>query len=242
MYHRIPAKANYYDCDQSNLLKISAAMKYMQQCSSEHLEHLGFSTEKLYAEHMVFLLSKMSVKIHRMPVCNERLVVGTAAITPRGVRFIREFILETPEGERLISALSLWVLVNPESRKIYRPASFPYPITFQEPGLDGLIDDIPLPRKVERGGTRMELPVRYSHLDVNRHINNTCYADFICDILPFEELTAKGIDLFAVSFQNEARYGALLDIARADLSHGEYYISGLHDGSACFEGLVRLNG
>lgn len=239
MFFTTEGRANYYDCDCNNRLKISAAMKYMQQTSSEQLEHLEISTEKLLSEQLVFLLSKMCIKVHRMPVCSEPLIVGTAPTLPRGARFVREFIIESPQGERLLSALSLWILVNSATRRILRPASFPYPIPFQEEALSGVIGDIAFPGKALEKASHTSVPICYSHIDVNRHVNNTVYADIVCDALPYEQLTSRGIDTMAISFQNEAKWGQILDVASQEVGEGEYHIVGQH-GGPCFEALALL--
>lgn len=241
MYFTTQAKANYYDCDCTNRLKISSAMKYMQQTSSEQLEYLGFSPDKLYSESMVFLLSKMCIKVHRMPLCSEELVVGTAPTIPRGARFVREFIIDSREGERLISALSLWVLVDPGSRKILRPQQFPYPIPFQSSQLTAIIDDIALPKGLkEKAECLTEIPIRYSHIDSNSHVNNTVYADFVCDVLPYEELTFCGLDTLTIGFQNEARWNEVVRVSTQRLAPSEFAVTGLHGGLPCFAALVTL--
>lgn len=241
MVYTTRVRVNYYDCDTENRLKISAAMKYMQQTSSEQLEALGCSVEKLYEEGMVFLLSKMCIRIHRMPVCSEELIVGTSPVTPRGARFVREFTIETLQSERLISAMSLWLLVHPESRKIIRPKSFPYTLDFQPSNLTEVIDDIPFPKGEGESEKVLSIPVRYSQMDVNRHVNNTVYADFVCDALPYDELTGRGLETLVIGFQNEARYGDMVDISRSFCGEGEYHLTGLHGGRPCFEALAMLN-
>lgn len=240
MYFSTRAKANYYDCDQGDLLKVSSVMKYMQQTSSEQLEALGFSTDRLLQENMVFLLSKMSLRIHRMPRCGESLLVGTAPVTPRGARFVREFIIDSAEGERLVSALSLWILVDPATRRILRPASFPYALRFEQEALAGIVEDAPLPKAQGAPIFEMDIPVRYSHIDVNRHINNTVYADFVCDALPWEELTTRGVASMSIHFLNEAQYGEMVSISTRRLSDCAFLVSGSHSGKPCFEAVVSL--
>lgn len=229
-------RTNYYECDSSNLLKVSAAMGYMQQTSSEHLEALNMSPQKLFAENMVFLLTKMNIKVHRMPESAEDIVVGTQPVEIKGVRFIREFFFDTPDGERLLSALSLWVLADVKTHKLLRPSSFPYDLPLSEPILKGIIGDIPLPKELGEGRhLRTQIPVRYSHLDLNKHVNNCVYADFVCDSLPYEQLVARGIDTIAIHFQNEARWGESLSVATNVLADDEYQIAAHHgDGGACF--------
>lgn len=238
MYYTSPMKVNYYDSDYNNQLKLSAAMKYMQQNSSEHLDAIGIGTELLLREQIVFLLSKMCIKIHRMPLCNEPVLVGTAAVSPRRAQFVREFVFDTPQGERLISALSFWLMVNPQTRKILRPATFPYDFQFQESQLTEIIDDVPMPKeRGERQGS-ITVPVRFSHLDSNRHVNNTAYADLVCDILPFELLTTAGIDTFALAFRHEAKKGDILEISSYRQDDQQYYTCGQVDGGACFEAMA----
>lgn len=241
MYFKRSERANYCDCDANNLLRISAAMRYMQQTSSEHLETLDLSPVRLFSEHMVFLLSKMCIKVHRMPFVAEPLVVGTAATTPRGARFVREFVIESPDGKRLVSALSLWVLVDPETRKILRPASFPYPLPFRETVLGGAIEDMRFPRLPESGSSiKTQVKIRYSHIDTNSHVNNSIYADFACDALPYDKLMTAGLDTLVIGYQNEARHGDVVEMTTSALTDKEYYISGLRGADACFEALVIL--
>lgn len=241
MHFKKLGTANYYDCDGGNRLKISAAMRYMQQTSSEHLESVELSPVKLYHEGMVFLLTKMCIKVHRMPRTAEPLVLGTAATETRGPRFVREFTLESPEGERLISALSLWILVDPETRRILRPASFPYTLPLVPSLLNGAVDDIRFPKLLDNGSRcESEVAIQYSHLDTNHHVNNSVYADFVCNALPFERIVATEFDTLVIGFQNEAKHGDTLKITTNALAEKEYYLSGHHSGGLCFEALAIL--
>lgn len=240
MYFFLPKKVSDYDCDCSNHLKISAVMKYMQQTSSQQLAHMGFSVEKLMQEKMVFLLSKISIQIHRMPVCNEEIVVGTAPTQPRGARFVREFVVESPKGERLVSALSLWILVHPDTRKILRPSFFPYDMQFQPPALQEIMEDVSLEKQSTSSSVCTQISVQYSHIDINQHVNNAVYADFVCDTLPYQKVISRGIRTLILSFQKEAKQNDLLTLCRQQQGDGVYHITGQHSGKACFEAAVIL--
>ncbi|MCL2033729.1 MAG: thioesterase [Oscillospiraceae bacterium] len=238
----MPWTVNYYDCDAANLLKISAAMRYMQQTSSKHLETLGISPENLYRQGMVFLLSKMCIKVHRMPKTAEDIVIKTAATETRGARFAREFIMISKTGERLVSALSLWVLADTKSHKIIRPRDFTYPLPFMPPILEGAIEDVKIPKLSDNAEdtVKTSIQVRYSHMDLNRHVNNGVYADFICDALPCDKLLERGLSLFVVSFVSEARCGDIIEVLKSSLGDTEYLVSGRHGGGVSFESYVVL--
>lgn len=241
MYFTKKMRTNYYDCGADNRLKISAAMRYMQQTSSEQLESIDLSPVKLFNEHMVFLLTKMCAKIHRMPYAAEAIVVGTVATEVNGPRFTREFVMDSLEGERLISSLTQWVLVNPDNRRIIRPASFPYPLPFQESVIDGAISDMSFPKLPEsRERNETDIVILYSHIDTNNHVNNSVYADFVCDALPNVKLLESGLDTLVIGFHSEAKHGDLVRMTASPMKDKEYYIVGRHDNGMCFESIAIL--
>ena len=235
-------RAMYYDCDVNNRLKISAAMQYMQQTSSEQMECMGISPEKLMAEDMVFLLSQSGLMIHRMPLATEPVKITTAATSFRGARFVREFAMESWEGERLLSASTLWLLVHPSNRKIIRPNDFPYKIELEPSFVSNSLSELGIPKRPENANPHvLTVPVRYSHLDCNRHVNNAIYADFICDVLEYDDVTSRGIRTVLIKFQNEAKLSDELAISRYKTAENdEYYIEGEHGRASCFQAYVQL--
>ena len=243
MLYTAKIKAFYHDCDVQGHLKLSAAMRYMQQISGDHLESLGFSAEKLLSENMVFMLSRTCIKFHRIPLATELMMLSTAPTAVKGVRFVREFAIDSTHGERLISATTLWVLIDPASRKILRPSSFPYGLPLHPSFASGDTEDIVIPKLTLEPTQRSNIDIRYSHLDINNHVSNSLYADFICDILPYEHLLERGIDSFAINFQNEVKLAQTLLIERSDIDTraGEYYMRGKSsENSQCFEAFIKL--
>ncbi|MDR2908576.1 MAG: hypothetical protein LBU86_01655 [Oscillospiraceae bacterium] len=242
MYFYKDMTAAYYDCDQSNELKPSGMLRYMQQTSSEQLRGLGQSPERLYHEKLVFLLSKFNLRIERYPGCGEEIRIGTAAVGLKGARFAREFVIETKNGERLVSGYSLWVLTDTGEHRILRPKEYPHQFPFEAPGLAGIVDDIPIPRDKDLAPGLLreiiEIPVRYSHIDVNLHVNNAMYADFVCDALPFSELCKKRLGTLAIHFAGEARHGDVIRVETARLGEGVFRIAGTHGRGLCFEAVA----
>lgn len=213
----------------------------MQQAAGDHMEYLQLPYDMLYEKGMVFLLTKLCLKIHRMPSAYETIRVGTAPVSTQGPRIFREFVMETGEGERLISGLSAWVLFDPARRKLLRPAKFPYPMPFEPSSLEGAVTDIELPsREALTQEFCSSIRVGYSHLDCNQHVNNCVYGDFVCDMLPFEELRTRGLDTVAIHFQHEARWGDTISMTSGPLGEGRYLVSGGHERGTCFEALACL--
>ncbi len=242
MYFEKQLRIQYYDCDCNSTLKLSAAMRYMQQTSSEHLEHMDMSAEKLFAENMVFMLTKTCIKVHKMPVCSQEVVVGTVATFTKGVRFYREFVIKTTMGEPLLSALTVWVLVNTKDHKVLRPCAFPYTLPFGDTIIHGAIEDIQIPKHTAISPCQqIEIPIRYSHLDINHHVTNSAYGDFLCDALPYQKIISSSLDTVVLCFQNEAKIDEKLTIKTYRVTENEYIVAGLHNDATCFEAYAVLS-
>jgi len=241
MYYTNKFNVFSYDCDLRNRLKVSAAMRYMQQVAGEHLTSFGCSAEVMKEEDMVFLLSKFCLKIHRIPKIHEEIIVGTAPTPTKGVRFVREFIMESQRGERLISAVTYWPLIRVSDRKVLRPSELNHDLPIQPEGVNEYIGDIPFPKvEPDEGESLYEERIKYSHIDVNNHVNNTIYADFVCDALPYSLMSGADLDEVIIGFQHEAVIGDVLKVNRHVISDNKIFITGEHSRAECFKGLVTF--
>jgi len=87
-----------------------------------------------------------------------------------------------------------------------------------------------LPREIPRNDREPPLPlppmlrvegaeaigargVCYSDLDVNGHMNNTRYIDWICDALGTEAMREKGLSRLQVNYIAEAQPGEMLELS-----------------------------
>lgn len=240
IYFTVEDKVDYFDCDNRNAMRMSAAVRCMQRCSCEQMIRLGIPLEKLIAEGMSLILTKICLKVHRLPVCNEPLLVGTIPVGPVGVKYHREYFIDSQDGERLISAFSYWVLINPTTGKLVRPSQCPYDWDLKPSLVEKIIGDIPFPKRPGPESVRTSIAVRYSDIDWNDHVNNTIYADFVCDALVDELHADRKIDIFAIRFKNESRLGDRIDVSAEILRDETRYLVGRHERGTCFEALVRF--
>ena len=113
-----------------------------------------------------------------------------------------------------------------------------------------LMDLAPKTARVLREGGEMEIPVeevlvgeeaaRYSRCDQNRHLNNTRYADLICDHLPLERLEAGPVRELTISYHREAPLGCTLGLYAWEEEPGRYYFLGKNGEQSCFEAAVKF--
>lgn len=227
-----------YDCDPFLRVRTSALLRYIQSVAGEHLETLGISHEVLYNEGFVFVVAGTALKIHRAPLCGEKIVISTAPLTGRGAHMMRETVVESASGESLAECQSNWALIDPKTSRLLRASEFPHELPLLEGEWTPFFD----PRRIRihpvcEGSCRRE--VRLSDLDQNIHMNNTVYADVITDCFGEEYLASGGVDTMMIRYHLQARLGDCLDINYG--FDGQMFTVSAHRGEKnCFEGAFSL--
>ena len=132
------------DCDRNKRARIGTLLTILAAFGGYDYDARGLTHEKLWDMRSVFLFSRAAVRIRRCPVYRERLDVRTWEGGPSGPHMRRVYELRDGKGELCVSAKSDWILVDPESRKILRPASF----TAHSPGPCPVEIECPEPKKL----------------------------------------------------------------------------------------------
>ncbi len=230
-----------YQCDIHGEMKLSSVLKQIQRVSNQHLEEMGFSYQDLWKENIVFLLARMALRCHRSPRSEEEIKIKTNPQINKGAQLLRRIEFWSQKGELLLEAQSSWLMVNPVTRKILRPSAFPFEIpgdsSNYEPSLDEIKTKCPKDLAEISQGEKM---VQYSDLDCNYHLNNTVYADMVCNLLPYEEMEKKRWQEFAIHYRKEAVMGDAISLGLFRQGEYRYYIQGNKGETSCFEASILL--
>ncbi len=226
------------EADLHRRIKLSAALRHMQDAASRHLNALGYPYERMMELHQVFLLSKVEVIFEGTPVPEQRVTVCTRPHPPKGAFFLRETHFEA-EGEPLVLGKSAWILADCETHQVLRPSVFLWDYPFDPVEFDGSIARrrIPAPKEAAPLGVR---PIRYSDLDANRHVNNAVYGDIVCDFLPPDLLSRHPIRRAVLLYEHEAQLGDELEIFGCPIQEKVWYLSGHKNGERCFGAEIEL--
>ena len=163
---------------ENRKLRTSELLHILQDAASEHCEIIGYSGDVVGPMGLIWVIARQKLSVHRYPKPGEELVVRTWPTPDRHGLFPRQYIIESTEGEKLVSACAIWTLMDVSTRRMIRPEN--YGIEF-----GGLItgEETASPRaarKLEISGER-EFTVPEDYLDVNMHMNNTRYYDLAED-------------------------------------------------------------
>lgn len=189
--------------------------------------------------HVFWMLARMWYTLNRPLRWGENVTIRTWHRGARGASSYRDFDLlvnGTPVGE----AVSLWVLADAETRKLARVSGL---AEFQD--TDGgelcktrTLSKLVLPKDMAAAGTRT---FHYSDLDMNGHVNNIKYADFVCDALEMERLGAgRFVSSLQVGYQAECRAGETVSLLTGE-AQGVRFVHGAgQDGKTRFDAAVTL--
>ncbi len=242
MSYTIDVKIESYDVQPSGNVKISSLLKAFQKAAGDELLDTPLCYFNLAKHNIAFVLTKMTVQIISDIKIYDRITVVTHARKTRGVSFPRDFIVKR-DNEVVAVARSVWALIDLEKRCVLRPSAIDSigNLAFSE--LDSFeINDV---RRIIDGNSLLRTNVRevcYSHLDMNNHLNNTYYSDFIFDCIDSSPFNSdKGLFL-QINYKAEARLGDVLNInVFGGENNGEYDFSADIKGSdkVCFTAYLK---
>ncbi len=225
-YYKREITLNYMDCNTEKKVFLHCLLGLFAEIAADEAQSKGQTHEFLANSGKVFLITRMSVRLHKTPRCNETLTFKTWFRTTDGKFFLRDFDVKSPHGELIASASSTWVMIDPIEHKVIEPSEYNYDYSkFVEkrsdsPDCKKIVPEVPLPVIGNR-------PVYYSDLDCNYHVNNSSYSRIATDFLP-PEYQSRDVEEYVVNFNKETRLDETLEIRGGAIEDG-YIIQGYCD-------------
>ncbi len=192
--YQLDTKIRYSQLGRDGALSVSALLDLFQDIATQHAHEHGFGLEALYARDRAWIMSRWRLRLGAMPRCCQPVTVRTRAYECRRALNRRAFSLETPQGEMLAQADSLWTLIDTKTGSPVDAADIvaAYLTPGSPPGLGEL------PRKVQlppQAAALPAFPVTDDLLDTNRHVNNVRSAALAIKCLPEDfSFTALAVD------------------------------------------------
>ena len=190
------------------------------------------SYDNLKRMDRAFILSRLKLEVLRPLRAYAPLTAVTYPCESRGYSFLRCYALES-DGEVVARAISIWALVNTETRGLVRVNDFDLGLpTLPQNGL--VLGAMKLPSSLtDIGG----YGVHYGDVDQNMHMNNTKYPDMYSNFLP---LLGRMIRSITINYSNEAQIGEKLRVQRAEENGLFYFRTVRRDGKINSEAQIEL--
>lgn len=214
----------------------------MIHVAGEHATHYGFGIHRLMEHGATWVLSRLTIEFLRPIEVTSLLCISTGVHSYKGLTTERVLTL-TQEGEVIAKALSKWVAIELESRS-------PIPITkvLTSPDILSEYDEATLaelPKRLWSAEIRQRLSlayrhqVRYTDLDINKHVNSSVWVALATDAIPLLQHQSHEIARAHLHFLKEAHEGDLLEVwhSSGTTEAGDIadYIEIRHEGETHFQ-------
>lgn len=185
-------------------LKNSMILYFAQDVAGRHFSEISMDYEALAQKGMFWAIIRQKVQITRLPQRGETIHVQTWPMPTTRVAYPRSVVAYDDRGNECFRSISLWVLMDLDSRAMILPAKSGISV-------EGTLRGNELASPASLGpkllGNRMERTVRFTDLDRNAHMNNTRYLDWIDDLLPAAFHGENSPKEITVCYLSEAREG-----------------------------------
>lgn len=216
--------------DFSKRIKLSSLFIYFQDIAVLHANNLKAGREEMLEKYnIIWVLARMKVDVKRYPILDEKIIIETWPNKPNRVECTRNFLVKDAEGGILVKAVSIWVVIDIDTRKLKRVDSiFPKDLSYiGEKTIDIKLGGLKANARLELVHKRV---VSYSDIDVNEHLNNAKYVDFVTDCFSLDEHKKHNINSIEINYNNEALPGDTITLYK-DMSEAypnTVYIEGIN--------------
>ena len=199
---------NSHDIDYNGIATVTAIMRYMQESANIQVREMGPSNESLRKKGHAFILSRFSIEMNEPLHAYDKIASKTWGTGNKRLLFQRCFAIE--KEERVVCrAHATMGLLDIPSRKLLTAEHYKAGFTYEE-NFDPPVDErMTLPKSCNEMEYMGEYRVGYAVVDMNRHMNNTRYADML---LGFVNMDKQWVKHFTIRFAQEAPLGETLKV------------------------------
>jgi medium-chain acyl-[acyl-carrier-protein] hydrolase len=230
-----------FDVDFRNQLRISSLCSYFQEVAGRHADHMEVGFDHLRQSGLAWVLSRLEISVLVLPEWGDTITIETWPTGNERLYYRREFTVTRGNGERLVSAVSYWLLINIQNR---RPKMLPLPAELTEHNanryaLKAMTGDIPSPSATFAETSLVQ--VKYGDLDVNLHVNNARYVAWIDDLFPVAFHSRHFLEYLRIDIRQEVKADELVKIVKSGTTL-EFIVEGMNNDNqkTCFRAILRF--
>ncbi|HLN55062.1 MAG TPA: acyl-ACP thioesterase domain-containing protein [Bacteroidales bacterium] len=199
-------RIHVYETGPNGKLSIQSMFNYMQDIASDHAEVLGYGRNDLLEHNSFWVLSRLYAEIYELPEWEDNIVIKTWPNGTDRLFALRNYEIMYPDGRSLGYAVSSWLILDRDTRKVQRPETFFAGKIFPTPESFEIRNATKLEAAVEQGETNHCFRIKTSDLDINLHTNNAVYLRWISDCYDIGFLMKNVPQSIEINYLAESKY------------------------------------
>lgn len=201
----MPYQVPFYETDITHQVKLPHLLAVALQVSSQQSQTLGNADDTVFQKyHLVWVITDYAIEINRLPHYNEEVTITTEATAYNKLFCYRDFEITDAAGNLLVLIKTTFVLLDYETRKVAEvPDELVAP--YEADKIKGIIRG---PRyQALQAPEQVLYHVRFFDLDMNGHVNNGKYLEWMLDVFDLDFLTSHTPAKIDLKYVKEIHHG-----------------------------------
>lgn len=235
-------KIHHFHCNAFGEMTLSAILDIMLVASNNQEATIPEARDGLRNEGWAWVITQNQININRLPRYNETITASTEATTYNRFFSKRRFELIAEDGEMLAEAETTFALIDLNQRSIVRIPEIVadwYQVTKEtKPSKRKR-----LAKTVETDSKTDTFEVKFLDVDINNHVNNTIYLNWISNSLGMEWFEKYAPVAVTIAYEKEmylhqegqvhSDLSQLDEVGPADDSFTTHHVIDSKDNSHC---------
>ena len=209
--YQMKMKIPFDMADMNGHIKLPDVILLSLQVSGMQSIELGVSDKTILEDYnLVWIITDYDIEVVRLPRFAEEITIETEALSYNRLFCYRRFTIYDEAGQDLIHMMATFVLMDRDSRKVHAVEPdivAPYQSDFDKKLIRG-----PKYANLEEPISK-DYHVRFYDLDMNGHVNNSKYLDWIFEVMGADFLTQYIPKKINLKYVKEVRPGGVITSA-----------------------------
>ena len=206
--YQMKMKIPFDMADMNGHIKLPDVILLSLQVSGMQSIELGVSDKTILEDYnLVWIITEYDIEVVRLPRFAEEITIETEALSYNRLFCYRRFTIYDQAGQDLIHMMATFVLMDRDSRKVHAVEPeivAPYQSDFDKKLIRG-----PKYESLDEPFSK-DYHVRFYDLDMNGHVNNSKYLDWIFEVMGADFLTQYIPKKINLKYVKEVRPGGVI--------------------------------
>jgi acyl-ACP thioesterase len=223
--------------DPMKRLSIPAAFGILGDAAGRDANLRGWGYEELTGRNQAWVLIRAKMEIVRQPSWGEQIILRTWPKLMEGIIAYRDFQILDNQRQVLMAGSTAWTILDLSTRKPVRLGGMVNP----DKDLSNCHAIQGKPAKIEWPAgmvVTQELTAEFGHLDMNNHVNNSRYIEWVINTIPVQTMLSRKLVAVEVNFISEVKHLdsllVLIPEARRDENIFEGFIKNREESRQAF--------
>ena len=206
--YQMKMKIPFDMADMNGHIKLPSLILLSLQVSGSQSAQLGVSDKEILEKYnLVWIITEYDIDVIRLPRFSEEITIETEALSYNRLFCYRRFTIYDESGQAIIQMLATFALMDRDSRKVHSvnpEIVASYQSEFSKKIIRGpKYTDLDNP-------TSKDYHVRFYDLDMNGHVNNSKYLDWVFEVMGADFLMDHIPQKINLKYVKEVRPGGMI--------------------------------